>query len=371
MTRRNLSAASASRRWLTSIAVFAILSVTPQLAADQLELEDGSILIGSVISLNETTIHFDTSFAGEVEIDRGAVVRIRVGETVNVGLTTGDRLVGPVTVDPSTNETAVETQVGNIIVDIEQIDAIWAVGAESPAERALREALADEVDKYKPDWRFTLELGVEGTDGTTDTFDAFGRADLYRDTYNDSLNLFLLGRYGTLEDARDESEVQLGAYYEYRFEATDQRLYVYGRGLNEYDEFENIRYRGELAAGPGYYWIREEDHELKTRAGVGLRHESFLDATPDETSGLIELGLNYRLDIQEWLRFTSEIVWTPTFNGLDDYRLTNDNALRIPIGDSEIWALKFGVLFEYDPIVPPGIENLEVTYYSAVSLNID
>jgi hypothetical protein len=76
------------------------------------------------------------------------------------------------------------------------------------------------------------------------------------------------------------------------------------------------------------------------------------------------------LDINEWLRFTNSTVYYPTFEELRDYRLTSDFALLIPIADSEVWKLKFGALFEYDPIPNPGFEELDQTYYAAVVMDL-
>ena len=91
------------------------------------------------------------------------------------------------------------------------------------------------------------------------------------------------GEYAENNDVRDTAEVKGGAYYEYLF---SKRWFAYGAMDLEYDEFENLDLRFSTTVGVGYYWLKEPDHELKTRGGIGYLHESFMDGfTPGRRPG--------------------------------------------------------------------------------------
>jgi hypothetical protein len=103
--------------------------------------------------------------------------------------------------------------------------------------------------------------------------------------------------------------------------------------------------------------------------GISYMHESFFDDRTNDTAQL-EVGLDYRLDIAPWLQFTENAVYYPTFDGIDDYRLVSDSAFVIPLGESDVWKLKLGALYEYKSQPRPGVERLDQTYYANIVLDI-
>ena len=83
-----------------------------------------------------------------------------------------------------------------------------------------------------------------------------------------------------------------------------------------------------------------------------------------------ELGLDYRVDIVPWLQFLHSTTYYPTFESLRDYRLVSDSAFLIPLGESDMWKLKLGAQYEYDPIPQPGLKRLDQTYYANIVLDL-
>ena len=85
---------------------------------------------------------------------------------------------------------------------------------------------------------------------------------------------------------------------------------------------------------------------------------------------IVDLGLDYRLDITPWLQFTSANTYQPSIEELSLYRLVSDNAFLIPIAGSDVWKIKLGALYEYYSQPPIGIERLDQTYYANIVLDI-
>jgi len=350
--------------------VLALLGLAiPPAAGDVIVLADGSRLIGTVERMADGKIILATEYAGTLEIDASKVTSIETEQPVNVGMTTGDRLVGPIEWKEEIDRAVVETEMGGVPVTVEKIEAIWPEGGKSPEVLAMEEQIEQvrqEADARAGKWSATFEAGIIFQEGNTDRFIARGRAEVRHQATKHLFKIWLSGDYGETNDRRDTAEVKFGTYFEYLF---TERFYAYLGSEIEYDEFENLDLRFTITGGPGYYWIKKPEHELKTRAGVGYQHETFRDGLTTD-SALAEVGLNYRLDIAPWLRFTHDTTWYPTFESLRDYRLVSDTAFLIPLGDSDAWKLKLGALYEYKSLPRPGFDRLDQTYYANIVLDI-
>jgi putative salt-induced outer membrane protein YdiY len=348
--------------------ILLIVLVAPG-AADVVTLSDGSRLIGTVERMGDGKLILVTKFAGTLEIDATQVTLVETEQKVNVDMTTGDRLVGTIEYSSIAEHPVVQTELGGIPITTDKIEAIWPEGEKSPEVLAMEEQIAkvrEEMEAQRPKWTATLEAGLFYTEGNAEILRASGRAAAQRTTVKDLLKFYVSGEYSEEDKQRSAHEVKGGAYYEYLFTA---RWFAYGRSDLEYDEFENLDLRFSTTVGAGYYWLKKPEHELKTRAGIGYLHETYMDGVTTNTAQA-EVGLDYRVDITPWMRFTNGTTWYPTFESLDDYRLVSESAFLFPLGNSDIWKLKLGALYEYDSIPNPGFERLDQTYFANILLEL-
>jgi len=337
--------------------------------ADVITLSDGSRLLGTVQRMDGGKLILETKFAGTLEIAADMVTSISTDESVNVGMDTGDRLVGPIEWKPEIDRVVVQTEWGGVPVSIDRISAVWSEDGKSPEVVAMEEQIAkvkEEAEAARAKWAATLEAGIVFREGNTDTFDARGRGEVRRQSAKDLLKFYISGEYQEDNDERTTHEIKGGAYYEYLF--TD-RWFAYGRSDLEYDEFENIDLRFSTSLGVGYYWLKKPEHELKTRGGVGYLHETYSDGITRDAAQA-ELGLDYRLDVTPWMQFVHGTTYYPTFESLRDYRLVSDSALVFPLSDDGMWKFKLGAQYEYKSLPAVGRERLDQTYYGNVVLDI-
>ncbi len=356
-----------TRRLLLAVVLVGVVAACGW--ADVVTLSDGSRLVGVFGRLDGDKLIIETLFAGTLEIDATHVVRIETEGPKFVEMSSGDRLVGRIEWQPAADTAVVQTEMGGVPIKVDNVVAVWGPDDKSP-EQMRHEA---EMEAKRPRWAFEAEIGATKKTGNTETMDFHGRLELRRKTDKDLLKFFVTGVYGEEDDLRNTAEVIGGAEYEYLF--TD-RAFAYARNTYEYDEFENIQLRVVLAAGGGYYFIKEEDHELKVRGGGGLRHESYLEdangnTAPSQTDPIADLGLNYRLDIKPWLRFTHSTGYTPSLEEFGDYRLEFDTAFVVPLGADDRWKWKLGVRNDYDSRPAPGIERLDTLYYTNVQVTLE
>lgn len=333
--------------------------------ADTVHTTDGSRFVGTIEQMSGGKLVMVTEIAGRLVIDASKIVAVATDRAINVEFASGDRLVGTVEVSDDLSTSTVHTAFGDILVTADQITSIWPEGTQSPDLLAVKAEAEAQVEAMRPDWTMTLEAGGNATDGNTDTLQAHGRLDIIRKTPNDLLNLYLAAQYYEQNDRRSTNEYRGGVRFE---NSITDRWFWYVRTELEFDEFEDLDLRATAAAGGGYYWLKQPDHELKTSLGIGYRHESY-DTGRTDNAAVLDLGLNYRHDIAEWVHFTHAAVYSPDFLEFNDYRLDLDTALVFPM-QHERWKLKLGVRNEYNSRPQPGFDRLDNTYYTSVVLEL-
>lgn len=340
------------------IAVVLGLLMATGAIADTVMTSDGSTIVGNIEKIADGKLVLVTQAAGRLEIDLSMVTGISTDQGVSIELTSGDMLLGAVEPAAEAGTVIVRSEVGDISAATSDIALMWPEGAEHPKVAARLEAA-------QPKWTATLEGGVTRTEGNTDTLEGHGRFDVKRKTSNDLLEFYLAGNYGEENKRRTKNEYFGGIRYENNM--TD-RWYWYARTRLEFDEFEDIDLRATAAAGFGYYWLKQANHELKTGIGAGYRHESY-DGGRTENDAVLDLGLDYRRDIADWLQFTHSTTYSPDVEDFDNYRLACDTALLLPL-KNDVWSWKLGMRNEYNSNPQPGFDRLDNTYYTSIVLRI-
>lgn len=347
--------------------VFALLafSPVPMVRGDAVFTSDGSKIVGRIERFGGGKLIIVTEIAGKLEIDAGMITAIAVDEPLTVAFESGDRLVGTIEVSADQSTSVLHSALGDLTVTPSEIDAIWPVDGESPEVVALK-AEADATRKaLTPVWTATLEAGGSSSEGNTETLEARGRLDIKRKTEKDLLHFYLYGKYHDNADRRTVNEYRGGVKFENHMTG---KWYWYARTELEFDEFEDLDLRATAAAGVGYYWLKKEEHELKTRLGLGYRHEAYDTGRMDDQA-IIDLGLDYRFELAPWVQFTQSTTYSPDFEEFNDYRLDADTALVFPFKDPRV-KLKVGMSHEYNSRPQPGFERLDTTYYANIVLEL-
>ncbi len=349
------------KKLLLLVTVLVLVGPKP-VFADSVTLSDGSILFGTVKELGDGKLMLDTEFAGLLEIDAAKIMSIKTDQPINVALSTGDRLVGAIEPNEAGDGFIVKTKFADVPITSADVQDMWTAGSKSPEQTTLEAVIA----KQQSQWGATIEAGGVMKEGNTDSLNFRGAFELRRATDDDLLKFYIRASYAEQNDIRDTNEIIGGVDYEHWFA---KPWSWYTRLELEYDEFENLDLRTTAAVGLGYQWLKRETLDLKTRAGVGYVHESFIDGRTDD-KGIIDLGLAFRWDIVEHVRFTHDANFSPSFDGIEDYRLRFDSALTFPIGSSDMWKFKVGMLNEYDSMPDTGVERLDNTWYTSFVLDV-
>lgn len=345
-----------------AIATIAVSMLVCPIRADEVTLNDGSVLVGKVELVANGKLTLTTDFAGKLEIDATKIKAYAIDGRVNVALSSGDTLVGPVK-RTGEDKSTVDTAVGAVGFESPQVKSIWPEGTDSPEIVAAKA----ELEKAKPKWSASVEGGIVSTEGNSDTLVGRLKAEARRKSADDLLKYYLSVEYGELDDVRNKNEDIVGTRYEQTLKGN---WFWYARGELEYDEFEDLDLRATAAAGLGYAWIKKDTTDLKTSVGGGYRHQAYNNGRNTDDA-ILDLGLDFRHDFGQYFRFTHTTVYSPSVEDFADYRVTMDTAVAIPLGPkSDIWKLKLGFKKDYNSDPQPGFDNLDSTVYANILVEI-
>lgn len=336
-------------------------------SADTIMTNDGSAIEGTIKTLSGGKLIIATSFAGDITIDQKLIKGIVLSDEKNVEFASGDQLLGKI--EKSGDALVMKSGLGDIPVDVKDMTLIWSKDAQHPKLVAAR-----------PKWKVSLEGGAQQTEGNNETLSAHGALNAERKTKDDLLNFYLMADYFEDDGVRSRNEYRGGVLFEGNITS---RLYWYTRMELEHDEFEDLNIRATAGVGGGYYWIKKDKHEFKTRAGIGYRHESYDDSGIEQDSATLDLGANYFVEILPWLQFYHATSYSPDIEEFENYRIDFDTYVLVPLAatadqwdmgegrsiDSR-WKLKLGMRNEYNSQPPPGVEELDNTYYANILLEL-
>ena len=254
---------------------FAMLMLTvyaPVANAAELQLKDGTVVIGTIMSLVDgVDLVVDTAHMGEVTIEWDSVVTLRDTQVVEVELFDGRRQFGTVTVDGSG-----VTVIGDDTVTVDPGD-VFAI---SEVNETFAEALQMHTD-----------LGMNLVRGNNEVTQlSFGGGIGYdaTDFETSVVSTLIINDQVAIENTR---RVTVRANYAHKFDGGWQAI-----GLYEFesDQQQNLDGRSLFGGAIGKRVVNKRRHRLELYGGLGVNSENFADTPRKETLEGI-LGARYRM----------------------------------------------------------------------------
>jgi hypothetical protein len=321
-----------------------MIASTGLAGADMLHMQNGSVLVGTLVRAERDTVIFNTPFAGDLKVAKKNIERIVTDEAVVLMLENGtvyrDRRI-----DAGEEELVAvadgEDPVTFALTDIESINPEpWQLG-----------------EGYK--WTGTIKVSAEFERGNSDTDEW--------DVSGETVWRSLKDRY-TLEgdverDLKSGNKTsnnwELKGKYD-RFSERDPRNYWGGRARFEYDEFQDLDLR--ITAGPhiGRQFLDTARLSLFGDVGPVWVDERFDEADDNNYLGALWV-----------LRATSDIIGFGSdlytrhdglFNTEDPDELILNTTVGIKIPLAQGFETGFEAKWEYDGGAVDDVEELEETY---------
>jgi hypothetical protein len=326
--------------------------------ADRIELQDGSVVLGKIVSADGGKFKVETAFAGTIEIAQAKIRSFASDEALFVGLPGGTALQGKV--EAAGDAIKVLATEGQMAVSPTKVAAVWRLGQDSPEARKLKADAAALERKWK------YEAGVDIT-GRTGPQEKFGGALDFKATLASKHDKLLFYTHGerAKENGRDVANSQKGGVDYSAFFADRSVWYV--RSEIEKDDIKHLDLRSTSAFGLGRKLIKQENQDLEFRLGASYLYETYSNNSRFDSPG-VDVAFLHNYTFAKLAKMTNSVVYTPAFKNFNNYRLRHESAIELPIGAS-MWKLRLGVANEYLSKPPPKTERLDTTYFTRLILN--
>jgi len=369
--------------------VFVLISsmLSTSAIADQVVLDDGSLLKGTLKQVADGQLIINTAFADDVTLDYSRVKQLSTDNKYLIELISQDRIVGQLMVDGDGQHTLTNTAFGTVNVDPANIKSIWATDAAKPRTAALEQeyqqqiddikssqqqeveslkadyeeaiaSLRQERDKLRDPWSGSLAFGVAGASGNTDRFGAQGRGELHRETDKERIDMYLEVNFQKEDDEQTVNEKLAGIAME---RDISEMWFARGTADFEIDDFEDLDLRAIATASLGRFIIREEDLKFKGFAGVGYRFESYSDGTTEkDPTGVLGYAVDYRMNSH--LKLFHDFTYYPSFSSPGkNYLVVTNFGGEMPLAPDN-WKLRASIRSQYNSMPAEDAENADTSY---------
>ncbi len=340
-----------------------LIGLAPAGRADILRLVNGSRLTGTIKTIHQGKVQFETGFAGVLTIDLGQVAGLSTQTPVQVQLQGQTAPLQGMLEDQDGRLVVRDRAMGPVPVALDRLAALWQPGQASPLTQ-VAEAQAPAPAVAPDRWSGRLRFGFSGATGNADRVALTGRLDGKRETERSRLSGFVEANYAQEDGSETQNEIFVGAAYE---RDIYDRWFAFCDINLERDELEDLDLRAIASAGAGSFAIQQPDQEWKLELGAGYRQEFFQDGSSDEEA-IATLGYDYFIVLNAYVRFSHEFTYLPTLaDPLGDFRLLSNAQIDLPVDDSNRWTLSLGIRNQFDSAPQPGNADLDTVY--ALTLN--
>lgn len=243
---------------ILSFILVCVFSISIPVTADQLHFENGDVITGKMIRMENQKLVFKTDYAGEISVDWEKIVKLITEDPLKVILSDGSILEG-FTGETLRNKMTPKT-----------------AKIEASAQFKLAEVKAiNPVDKPLVAIKVRANVGLRKDRGNTDTDEAHFNGEFSARTKK---NRFILG--GELNKDKDRgatSSEDWKAYGNYSHFLTE-KWFFYALSLFEHDKFTDLDLRSTLGGGAGYQLFESDTLNLYVSAGPGYVKEDFIEA---------------------------------------------------------------------------------------------
>ena len=310
--------------------------------ADRIELADGSVILGRLVSAEAGKFKVETGFAGTIEIAQDKIKSFSTNEAVHVQLAAGSTMVGKVSA--MDGGIAVVAADGQLAAPTGKVSAVWRAGAERK-------------------WAYEAAVAINGRTGVSNKFAGAVGLKATLESAQDKL-IFAL----QAEKARDNGVETANR----QFASADYSSFLsannvwYARTSLEKDSIKALDLRSNTSFGLGHKLIKQDLQDLELRAGVSYVYETYASGKKFDSPGL-DLTLLHSYTFKSG-KLANTLTFTPAFKDFSNYRLHHESTYEIPITAS-LWKLKTGISNDYTSIPQPGVERLDTLYFTSLILN--
>jgi putative salt-induced outer membrane protein YdiY len=235
-----------------------------------------------------------------------------------------------------------------------------AAAAVAQDEEAIEAA---EPRNWLQGWEGSVSLGLNGSSGNTELFNARAGADFARLTERFETTAALSYLYG-VEDG-SMTEHKFGAVARNDWLIPDSRWRLFARGNFDFDEFKDWKYRISGFVGPAYEFIGTDRTQLLGRIGVGLTKEFGGSENRIMPEGL--LGADFSHQITDRQKVSATADYMPALDEFGPYRLYGRAVYEVVLDEQTNLNFRTGVESWYDSTPGEGFKRADVSYFAVLA----
>lgn len=320
--------------------LFVLLSAG-NVMADKVLLKNGDNITGKVIRMENKTLIFKTSYAGELSIQWEEVTSIQTDEPIRMLLSDETSALG----------VATELEDGKVKLMVDKI--------EEPLTFELTEVEVINPKPPEPTVKVNarVNVGLTAQRGNTETDNYYADGSFIARTEK---SRYTVGAEYNVERTDDERTANSALGYLKYDHFLTKKWYFYSNGLFETDEFKDLNLRTTLGAGVGYQFLETPLTNLSLEAGLSYVNEDY-DEAEDDNFSAGRWALNFdRYLIEKTLQFFHYHEGYVSLEDSDDIVFKSRTGLRIPLYKRLNATAQYN--FDWDSQPAPGTERADAKY---------
>jgi putative salt-induced outer membrane protein YdiY len=311
--------------------------------ADELIMKDGSRLLGKVVKKEDSTLEFETSYAGVIKVKWGEVSQLTADSPVQVLLEDESTLVAN-EIRKTEEATLLETEAG---VTAQSVTP-GTVAYINPEPWRTGEGV-------KWTGRINIDLEVDRGNTDEDEFELDGEVKVRRQHDR----FIFMGQYeeDNTNGVMTTQEWKQGNKYDYFL---TEKFYYGVLLVFEHDRFADLELRTRLGPHVGYQFFESKELNLDTNVGLLYVDENYDEAEDDDF-----WSLGWQIDF-DWFLVPDRVQFYHRhtgFQAMDNTgNLTIDSwtGFRFPIYRGIVASTEAEV--DYDGGAPPDVDKTDTTY---------
>ena len=348
-------------RRLTALAfMMASLFTSRLLRADQIVLQNGDRLTGTITKSDSKSMVIKTEFEGEVTVQWPAVQQIDSTQTLHVGVKDGPTVAGPV----KTADGSIEVEAAGKPVTVPK-DSVTYMRNDAE-EAAYNHQMHPRLTQG---WAGGADVSFALTRGNSETKNLALAFTADRKTTTDHLGLYANSVFATNDapgavPSTTAQATQGGARYDHDF---DGRLFAFVGGDFQTDALQSLDLRSVFSGGIGFHAVKTERTTLDFLGGANYTRESYTGLKRNLIA--ITAGEEFLYKIGAATVITQKLYFYPNLNDTGEYRATFNFGTVTKLNKWLGWQNAFGDIYVTNP--PAGKKQNDILLTTGLNVSFN
>ncbi len=207
-------------------------------------------------------------------------------------------------------------------------------------------------------WDSGIELGINGSSGTSDSFSIRSGGYIKRESRFSKLDFDISYNLTTGDGETTQNNAKMDLTNDWLIDEKSPWT-LFGKLNVFYDAFATYDIQTNVNSGIGYRWVHTPQLDLITRLGAGAQRE--FGGEDDEWTPESLLGLEYTQQIAKAQKVYTKLEYYPEWDEVGEFRATADAGWEIELSQPSKLSLKLSVSDRYDS-TPDGVSPHLLNY---------